>query len=185
MSKIYLLESDVSNYSSFLQTNLNIDESIQSKAMGSKWESFKNSAEIKLWLRNNDYGKKNYQFDISSSMSPFFIISQLAFDKLSDILEPRGVFFQVNTESKRKKFLGYYPTNPLSECFDKEKSVYCEYPKGLVIDKTVLIEKNITDEYLFSIEEDISRVFVTEKFKQRVEEAELLGFDFSNEVRTS
>ena len=54
-----------------------------------------------------------------------------------------------------------------------------------MIDKPVLIINNITDEYLFSIEEDISRIFVTDKFKQCVEEAGLLGFDFSIEIPTS
>lgn len=113
------------------------------------------------------------------------MISEFALTALSDILEPRGQLLPVITESKRRKFFGYYPTNPLSGCFDKQKSVYREYPNGLMIDKPVLIADNITDDYLFSIEEDISRVFVTDKFKQRVEEAELLGFDFSVEIPTT
>ena len=54
-----------------------------------------------------------------------------------------------------------------------------------MIEKTFLIAKNITDDYLFSIEESISRVFVTDKFKQRVEDANLLGFDFSTEIAIS
>ncbi len=54
-----------------------------------------------------------------------------------------------------------------------------------MIRKPFLIAQNITDEYLFPIEEDISRVFVTDKFKQRVEDANLLGFDFSIEIPTS
>lgn len=91
----------------------------------------------------------------------------------------------VKTESKRKKFVGYYPTNPLSECFDRKKSVYREYPNGLMIEKPVLIRDNITDEYLFTIDEDISRIFVTDKFKQRVEDAGLTAFDFSVEIELS
>ena len=54
-----------------------------------------------------------------------------------------------------------------------------------MIRKIFLIAQNITDEYLFSIEEDISFVFVTDKFKQRVEDANLLGFDFSVETSIS
>lgn len=118
-------------------------------------------------------------------MNPFFVISEQALDKLGDILKLRGEILSVVTESKKKKFFGYYPTNSLEGCFDKKLSIYREYPNGLMIEKPVLIAKNITDEYLFSIEEDISRVFVTDKFKQRVEEAGLLGFDFSIEVPTS
>ena len=33
------------------------------------------------------------------------------------------------------------------------------------------------------MEESISDIFVTEKFKERVEKAGLLGFDFSEEVK--
>ena len=147
------------------------------------WKPFDSHiAPVVLELCKNDSGKRNYQFDFSSALNPFFVISEDALNKLKDILVPRGQVLPVITESKKKKFFGYYPTNPLSGCFDKEKSVYREYPKGLMIEKPVLVARNITDEYLFSINEDISRVFVTDKFKQRIEEAGLLGFDFSVEI---
>ncbi|WP_258324572.1 hypothetical protein [Frischella perrara] len=110
------------------------------------------------------------------------VFSESALTALADILEPRGQLLPVITESKRKKFYGYYPTNPLSGCFDKEKSIYDECPNGFVVDKPFLIAQNITDEYLFSVEEDMSRIFVTDKFKQRVEDANLLGFDFSTVI---
>ena len=54
-----------------------------------------------------------------------------------------------------------------------------------MIRKPFLIAQNITDDYLFSIEEDMRRIFVTDKFKQRVEDANLLGFDFSIEISIS
>ena len=53
-----------------------------------------------------------------------------------------------------------------------------------MIRKPFLIAQNITDDYLFSIEEDMRRILVTDKFKQRVEDANLLGFDFSIEIST-
>lgn len=118
-------------------------------------------------------------------LSPFFVFSETALIALEDILLPRGQILPVTTESKKKSFFGYYPTNPLHGCFDKEKSEYREAEHGLIIERPILIAKNISDEYLFSIEEDISRVFVTDKFKQRVEEADLLAFDFSREIPTS
>ncbi|WP_394393060.1 hypothetical protein [Shewanella woodyi] len=118
-------------------------------------------------------------------MSPFYVFSEKAADILTHILKPRGQFLEVKTESKRKSFVGYYPTNPLRNCLDMERSVYEKYGKGLVVRRAVLIEKNITDEYLFSIEEDISTVFVTEKFKNLIEERGLIGFDFSREIELS
>ena len=159
------------------------EESIMGRAMDQRWESFGNDYQpIKLELGRSDSGKKNYQFDFSGFLKPFFVISESALTALADILEPRGQLLPVITESKRKKFFGYYPTNPLSGCFDKEKSIYDEWPNGFVVDKPFLIAQNITDEYLFSVEEDERRVFVTDKFKQRVEDANLLGFDFSIEI---
>lgn len=174
------------NHSSFIQNYPDGEESIMGRVRDQLWKPFDEDYHpIKLELNKSDTGKKNYQFDISGSLRPFFVISELALDKLRDILEPRGQVLPVITESKKKNFFGYYPTNPLSCCFDKEKSIYRQYPKGLMIDKPALIAKNITDDYLFSIEEDISRVFVTDKFKQRVEECGLLGFDFSVIIPTS
>ena len=184
MKKIYLLESTLRDTCFFIQDDCPEDEKgIQERAMGQRWKPFGDDYQpIKLELRRSDSGKKNYQFDFCSFLSPFFVISESALTALADILEPRGQLLPVITESKRKKFFGYYPTNPLSGCFDKEKSIYDEWPNGFVVDKPFLITKNITDEYLFSIEEDMRRVFVTDKFKQRVEDANLLGFDFSIKI---
>ncbi|HDR1021092.1 TPA: hypothetical protein QB352_000325 [Pasteurella multocida] len=63
---------------------------------------------------------------------------------------------------------------------DLEHSEYRVYLKGLVIEKAVLLKEKIPDDYLFTIEEDISRIFVTEKFKQLVEEHGLMGFKFAD-----
>ena len=187
MKKIYLLKTTLSDTCFFIQDDCPEDEKgIQERAMGQRWKPFGDDYQpIKLELRRNDFGKKNYQFDFNSFLKPFFVISESALTALADILEPRGQLLPVITESKRKQFFGYYPTNPLSGCFDKEKSIYEECPNALMIEKTFLIAKNITDDYLFSIEESISRVFVTDKFKQRVEDANLLGFDFSIEISIS
>ncbi|WP_258363927.1 hypothetical protein [Gilliamella apicola] len=186
MKKIYLLRTTSKNTCSFIQDYPEGEESIMGRAMDQRWKPFgDNYQPIKLELIRNDFGKKNYQFDFSGFLGPFLVFSESALTALADILEPRGQLLPVITESKRKKFFGYYPTNPLSGCFDKEKSIYEECPNALMIEKTFLIAKNITDDYLFSIEESISRVFVTDKFKQRVEDANLLGFDFSTEIAIS
>ena len=186
MKKIYLLESALRDNCFFMQDYPKGEESIMGRAIDQRWKPFGDDYQpIKLELGRSDSGKKNYQFDFSGALNPFLVFSESALTALADILEPRGQLLPVITESKRKRFFGYYPTNPLSGCFDKEKSIYEEWPNGLMIRKPFLIAQNITDDYLFSIEEDISRVFVTDKFKQRVEDANLLGFDFSIEIPTS
>ncbi len=186
IDKLYFLQSDITNYSSFIQDYPDGEESIMGRSRDQRWRRFgDNYVGIILELQPNDFGKKNYQFDFSSFLSPFMVFSEVALVSLSDILSSRGQILPVKTESKRKKFVGYYPTNSLSECFDRKKSVYREYPNGLMIEKPVLIRDNITDEYLFTVDEDISRVFVTDKFKQRVENAGLTAFDFSVEIELS
>ena len=186
MKKIYLLKSALRDNCFFIQDCPEEEVGIMRRAVRQRWKPFGDDYQpIKLELRRNELGKKNYQFDFSGFLGPFLVISESALTALADILEPRGQLLPVITESRRKQFFGYYPTNPLSGCFDKEKSVYEECPNGLMIRKPFLIAQNITDEYLFSVEEDISRVFVTDKFKQRVEDANLLGFDFSFEIPTS
>ncbi|WP_367430369.1 hypothetical protein ABV523_07165 [Snodgrassella alvi] len=186
INKIYILKSDTKNYASFIQDyDPDKTESIIGLAMDQRWEVFEKYEPIILELDGSDTGKKNYKLDISGSLRPFYILSQQALEKLNDILVEKGQILPVITESKRKKFFGYYPTNPLAKCLDREKSIYSEAERGLIVDKPVLIAKNITEEYIFSIEEDIGCVFVTDKFKQRVENAGLLAFDFSREIELS
>lgn len=185
MKKIYLLESDVTNFCSFIQDYPEGEESIMGRVRSTHWKPLTDYTPILLELRSNDSGKRNYQFDFSSALSPFFVLSENALDALRDILLPRGQVLPVATGSKNKVFLGYYPTNVLSGCFDRENALFRESEGKFLIRKPVLKADKITDEYLFSIEEDISRVFVTEAFKRRVEEAGLLGFEFSVEIPTT
>ena len=186
MKKIYLLRTTLRDTSFFMQDCPEEERGIMQRAVRQRWKPFGDDYQpIKLELGRSDSGKKNYQFDFSGFLNPFLVFSESALTALADILEPRGQLLPVITESKRKQFFGYYPTNSLSGCFDKEKSIYDEWPNGLMIRKLFLIAENITDEYLFSIEESISGVFVTDKFKQRVEDANLLGFDFSTEIAIS
>ncbi|MFV7395219.1 imm11 family protein [Salmonella enterica] len=132
-------------------------------------------------LDSSDTGTKNFQHDISATSKPFIVLSENAVEALKDIIEPRGQFLPIKTPSKRKKFIGYYPTNVLTDSIDIEKSEMKEYDyKNMGIKKKNLHfkEGTILDEYLFSVSEDRLYVFVTEKFRQRAEEAGLKGFDF-------
>ena len=185
MSKIFRLKSNFVDFSVFIEADNDDSDSIMGLSMAQRWKAFREQGPVQLELKKSDTGKKNYQFDISSFLSPFYVLSDIALDKLGDIFLPRGQILSVITDSKKKAFSGYYPTRPLSGCFDRENSLFRETERGLIIEKPVLKADKITDEYLFSIEEDISRVFVTEAFKRRVEEAGLLGFDFSVEIPTT
>lgn len=183
---LYSLIANTKEYSSFIQINYNHhSNTIAYKAMHEQqWKAFnkENFISPEFELSKSDSGKKNYQFDISSSASPFYILSEKAIEALKDILEPRGQFLPINTASKKKKFVGYYPTNVIRNALDIEKSGMKDYNyEVLGIKKNNLVFKEGTtlDDYLFSLSEDRRYVFVTEKFRQRVEEAGLKGFDFN------
>ena len=185
INNIYLLQSDTVNFCSLIQNYPSNEESIIGRAASQNWKPFPDFHDrIHLELRRSDTGKSNYKFDFSSSLSPFFIISDFTLNLLGDILCPRGQIIPVSTKSKSKDFYGYYPTNAISNCLNMKLSNYESYQDKLLIETPILNKNRITDEYLFSIDEDISRVFVTEKFKARVEQSGLLGFDFSIKIET-
>jgi hypothetical protein len=182
---IYHLISDTANHSSFIQDyDSPKEEGIMRRVVRQHWRPFTNYQPIRLELRASDSGKKNYSFDISSSLFPFYIFSEKTLSVFGDIIADRGQILPVITESKRKKFFGYYPTRTFSGCLDMERSKYRKYEKGLVVENPVLIYKNLPDDELFTVEED-SRVFVTSDFKKIVEDNGLLGFDFSEVIETS
>lgn len=184
MMKIYKLISNIKEFSFFLydhKGNSNRELSISRDSITWKWNYPSKYNIATFELRAGDNKKKNYNFDISTFESPFIIISEKAWLDLKDILEPRGVLLEINTQSKRKKFYGYYPTNSITiKSLNKELSTFTEYPNGIIVRDLVLNEKYLSDDYLFSIE-NTSLILVTEKFKERVEKAGLLGFDFSEE----
>ena len=164
---------------SFLQEESTYDTYIGRRATNNEWQPFTDYEPIKLELHRSNSGKKNYKFDFSDWTEPFLIFSEKAVNALYDVLAPRGQFLEIITDSKRKKFIGYYPTHAFAGVLDLEKSVYETCPNGILIRKFVLKKDCIPDDYLFSIKENSMEIFVTEKFKQLVEQHQLESFDFS------
>ncbi|EJL5133887.1 hypothetical protein NMN47_005085 [Salmonella enterica] len=181
--QLFKLDCDSGNYSSFIQTNWNMYyEAIQYKAMHEqKWKPFNIDDFIvpEFALEPSDTGKRNFQHDIATNPSPFFVFSEHAVEALKDILEPRGQFLPIITPSKRKKFVGYYPTNAIYGLVDLEKSGNNDLDRPFTTKNLIFRKEVMFDEYLFCIGESRSCVLITEKFKQRVEEAGLKGFDFN------
>lgn len=184
--KLYALRGLSRDYSSFCQTNYeSLDESILRKVIEEQcWKGFDlNNFNIpEFSLCSSDSGKKNYQFDISSSSCPFFIFSEDAIEKLVHILKPRGQFLPIITSSKRKKYMGYYPTKPLVNMIDIEKSGMEKEDLETFgvrnINDLYLKQEAELDDYIICFSEDRAKVFVTEKFRNEVEQAGLKGFDF-------
>lgn len=185
--QLYRIQENTKDYSYFLQKNWSdLSESIKTKSLHEqKWKPFDLNKYVipEFDLNSSDTGKRNFQHDISTHTSPFYIFSENAVEALKDILESRGQFLPINTPSKRKKFIGYYPTNPLIDTIDIEKSGMKDYDyksMGIKADNLYFKKGTILDEYLFSLSEDRRYVFITEKFKERVEKAGLKAFDFVN-----
>lgn len=183
--KVYKLQNVMKNYSFFIEINYaNWKDSIHTKSIEQKWRPFdlKNFKIPEFELHPSDTGKRNYRFDLSTSTGGFIIFSEKAIESLKDILEPRGQFLPVITPSKRKKYLGYYPTNPLRNMIDLEKSnINKEELENFGIREinNIHIKSGaIIDEYIICFSEARGCVLITEKFKKRVEEAGLEGFDF-------
>lgn len=184
--KLYALRGLSRDYSSFCQTNYeSLDESILRKVIEEQcWKGFDlNNFNIpEFSLCSSDSGKKNYQFDISSSSCPFFIFSEDAIEKLSHILKPRGQLLPIITSSKRKKYMGYYPTNPVINMIDVKKSGMEKEDLETFgvrnINDLYLKQEAELDDYIICFSEDRAKVFVTEKFRNEVEQAGLKGFDF-------
>lgn len=184
--KVYKLQNVMKDYSFFIEINYtNWKDSIHTKSIEQKWMPFdlKNFKIPEFELHPSDTGKRNYRFDLSTSTGGFIIFSEKAIEYLKDILEPRGQFLPIITPSKRKKYVGYYLTKPLIDGIDLEKSEQMSELSienfGVTDISKLHIKKGvILDDYIICPELGKSCVLVTEKFRQRVEEAGLEGFDF-------
>lgn len=184
--KVYKIQNVMKDYSFFIEINYtDWKDSIHTKSIEQKWRPFdlKNFKIPEFELHPSDTGKRNYRFDLSTSTGGFIIFSEKAIESLKDILESRGQFLPVITPSKRKKYVGYYPTKPLIDGVDLEKSEQMSEDLmknfGVTDISKLYIKKGVVlDDYIICPELGKSCVLVTEKFRQRVEEADLEGFDF-------
>ena len=184
--KVYKIQNVMKDYSFFIEINYtDWKDSIHIKSIEQKWRPFdlKNFKIPEFELHPSDTGKRNYRFDLSTSTGGFIIFSEKAIESLKDILEPRGQFLPVITPSKRKKYVGYYPTKPFIDGVDLEKSEQMSEDLmknfGVTDISRLHIKKDvILDDYIICPELGKSCILVTEKFRQRVEEGGLEGFDF-------
>jgi hypothetical protein len=127
-----------------------------------------------------DNGKKNYQMDIART-NGLIIFSEKAIDILKDILEQTGQIVPIITESKRKKFFGFYANKNIYDdsIINFEKSDYAQYEKGKVFRKIILNNQYPKNDYIFTLASYAMGCFVTEKFKEIVEKNDLKGFEFN------
>lgn len=185
MNKVYQLKQDLENYAHFIEQRGKYEDSFSYKYWGLKKIDLNNYKPLILKLYASDTGKKNFQTDISYISGASFAFSENAIKVFKEIFEKTGQIFPVQTESKRKKFFGFYPNKKPYDgsIINFDKSVWRQADKGKLIKNLVLNNKYPKDDYLFTLYDHPSYVYVTESFKKLVEDNNLKGFDFSKEIK--
>ena len=180
MNKVYQLKSDLENYSFFLEKYNNVDNMFLDKYWEWKEIDLNTYEPVKYELCSAGNGGKNYKFDIART-NGLIIFSERAINVLKDILEQTGQIVPIITESKRKKFFGFYANKNIYDdsIINFEKSDYAQYEKGKVFRKIVLNNKYPKDDYIFTLSFYAMGAFVTEKFQELVEKHDLQGFEFN------
>lgn len=181
MSKVYQLKSDYEKHSVFLEKYTNIEDTFIKKYWEWATIDLEKYKPIVFALYAGDDGKKNYKTDISTAEGGIVVLSEKAVESLKEILKQSGQIIPIVTPSKRKKFYGFYPNRNVYDLsiVNLSKSSYTEAERGKIFYRIVLNSKYPKDDYFFVLKEHAMRSFVTEKFKSAVEEAGLVGFDFS------
>lgn len=181
MNKVYQLYSDFENYSFFLEKYDQVNNRFVNKYWGWKAINLNNYELVQYELCTAGNRKRNYQTDISTFSGGLLVFSEKATEALKEILEQNGQLVPIITESKRKKFIGFYPNKNIYDdsIINLEKSEYAQYEKGKVFSKIVLNNNYPKDDYIFTLKSYAMHSFVTEKFKDLVETHSLKGFDFS------
>jgi hypothetical protein len=191
LNKVYKLKTDSENYARFIEQRDNLDSSFTYKYWEWKHIDLETYQPVKLKLYRSDTGKKNFQTDIVTISGHLIILSEKAVNVLKDILDKTGQIIPVETESKRKKFYGFYPNKNVydSSVINWNKSKWEDVEKDNIIRKSIkklVLNSNYPkDDYLFTLFDERMTVYVTDKFKELVEKNGLLGFDFSREIEIS
>lgn len=184
MNKVYELRQDLENYTHFIDQWEKLEDSFSSQYWGLKTIDLNLFKPLKLKLYASDTGKKTYQNDISFVTGGLFIFSEKAISVFKEILKNTGQIIQLETESKKKKFCGFFPNKNIytDVIINFDKSVWRQAEKGKIIKKLVLNNNYPRNDFLFTLYDSPSICLVTDKFKELVENHDLKGFDFSKEI---
>lgn len=180
MSRVYKLHSDLENCAHFTERYKDVDNVFIKQYWEWKNIDLTSYIPVKYELCSAGNGVKNYRFDISRT-NGLIIFSEKAVNVLKDILEQTGQIVPIVTESKRKKFFGFYANKNIyyDSIINFEKSDWRQAEKGKIFSKVVLNNKYPKNDFLFVLLDEPMTVFVTDKFKQIVEENDLKGFEFN------
>nr|WP_244110323.1 DUF1629 domain-containing protein [Burkholderia cenocepacia] len=116
-------------------------------------------------------------------LSPFLLFSERALDVLAPVLHDSGEILLV--EAPIKDMFGFHVTRVIESAVDMDASKFKVYPRATVFNKIFLLKSRIEGADIFRLKESPATVFVSERFRELVEQNELKGFDFGEVISQS
>lgn len=169
--KIWILDCDVDNYE-----NLTWKDKIDIDYI----QSFDGAAKKENW--NPVKVKRMYDREFSNTpgLSPHIpVFDEKAISVLGDLIIGNAEILPIDCENG--KFYAINVTNVI-DCIDYEKSQFRTFRDGkriMKFEKYVFIKEKIEGMNLFKIkDEPLKRPFVSEKFREKVIDNNLIGFKF-------
>ncbi|WP_082751471.1 imm11 family protein [Burkholderia sp. MSMB1459WGS] len=121
--------------------------------------------------------------DVHTMLSPFLVFSERALDVLAPVLRDSGEILQV--DAPIKDMSGFHVTRVIENAVDMAASKFKVYPRATVFNKIFLLKSQIEGVDIFRLKESPATVFVSERFRELVEQNRLKGFDFSGIISQS
>jgi len=187
MSNVYELRSNHDSFSHFDEKN----EDVKNILVYRYWEwaniDLNTYQPVVLELGTSNFGKRNFKMDITIAANCLLVLSEKAVECLKDLLEKTGQIIPITTDSKRKKFYGFYANKNVYDLsiVNLDKSDYRQAERGKIFHKVVLNESYPKDDYIFTVRELAMRIYATDKFKELIEKNNLGGLRFDRTVEVS
>ncbi|WP_353254895.1 imm11 family protein [Burkholderia anthina] len=121
--------------------------------------------------------------DVHTMLSPFLVFSQRALDVLAPVLRDSGEILQV--DAPVKDMFGFHVTRVIENAVDMDASRFKVYPQATVFNKIFILKSRIEGADIFRLKESPATVFVSERFRELVEQNKLKGFDFGEIISQS
>ncbi len=150
-------------------------EPFDGSPMAHVWES------VRMFWETEDGSRPRSDFARAGGAPAF---NGRSLDALSDLLEGRGELLPLDVEDADEEYYAFNCTR-LSDALDEQRSEFAYFPDGgiLDIDRYQFLSQQLAAETIFKLAA-VRRVYhyVTDTFRQRVEQTGLTGFRWERPV---
>jgi hypothetical protein len=153
---------------------------------GDAWKkylwAFNGESHIKTWkplaTGFSPHTSERPRGDVSSLNSTLLVLTRKAINVLQDVINETGELLPLICDEE--PLWAFNVTNVLEGALDLEQSSYKQFDTGHLygIKKYVFKEDVVADQYIFRESKINGQLFVTDRFRNIVEDAGLLGFEF-------